>query len=143
MVSAIRDINIHEEDLAEALREAIGESNLTWADVAHSLGKSERQIRYYGSYGRYDINAQSNRLKAHEIRYLPEPLKSIILKFITEESDNFDLNGEVDDEWANLSELFGAIHLDFREGKKYSRIKEDCFMKIAEKMFAEWRAKDE
>ena len=141
MASAIRDINKHEEDMAELIRECIGESDKTWSDVSFALGKSERTVRYYGECG--NLNASNNRLKAHEIKFLPEPLKSVITKFIIEEAETHTLNGTMDDEWAEMSQLFGSIRADFNDGRKYSRLKEDKFRKMCLKMFAEWRAKDE
>ena len=139
MSSANRTINVFEEDIAETLREAVVECT-TWDEVAHSLGKSLRTVYYYGQYGNHDINTHNNRLKAHEIPFLPRCAKQAVLRLLKDkckEPDHFDLNGEIDDEFCDLAELFGGLRERFKNGGKITKLHKDSFMQIAEKMFAE------
>ena len=106
--------------------------------LAKILGKSPRAIYYYG-----DGDATNNNMKAWELPALPTKYFSAFITYLIDEHKNiygdsqYELNGEIDDEFADLAQLFGGIRERFKKGEPITKIHKDQFMQIAEKLFAE------
>ena len=146
MPSAHREICVFEEDLAVTLRESMPDSNYTYEDIAAALGKSTRTVRYYGSYGRYDLNCQNNRLKAHELPFLPPSIRSVILRSILHKAkakEEIPVDGSLDDDVSNIVEILSGIRKRFNEGEKITHLHKDILLNLIEKLFAEIDAKQD
>ena len=110
---------------------------------AQILGKNVRAIYYYG-----DANAPNNDMKAWQLPVIPTKYFSSFITFLIDEHEKiygeqkFELNGQIDDEFADLAQLFGSIRERFIKGEPITKLHEDTFLLIAKKLFAEIKKKE-
>ena len=110
---------------------------------AQILGKNVRSIYYYG-----DADAPNNNMKAWELPAIPTNYFSTFITFLIDEHEKiygdqkFELNGQIDDEFADLAQIFGGIRERFIKGEPITRMHKDSFILIAEKLFAEIEQKN-
>lgn len=99
--------------------------------LARVLGKSLRAIYYYG-----DGDATHNNMKAWEIPAIPPKYFSAFITYIIDEhkflygEHKFELNGEIDDEFCDLAQLFSGIRDRFIKNEPITKMHKDSFMRV-------------
>lgn len=108
---------------------------------AVALGKSQESV-----YAYRDPSRISNSLKACEIPYSTK--KNEILRFLANkcgltvvpQKSPVQLDGSVDDEWAEASELFGIIRHEFNNPRKrFDPVMVTRFLNVIYRLIEEWR----
>ena len=142
-------MKINQSDLARLYEEfnlffnSIIRDNKIAIWFAQILGKNVRSIYYFG-----DPNAKNNDMKTWQLPAIPPEYFSAFLRFIIDEhkyiygEHKFELNGEIDDKFADLAQQFGGIGERFIKGDPITKMHKDIFMRIAEKLFAEIEQKN-
>lgn len=108
---------------------------------AIALGKSQESV-----YAYRDPSRIPNSLKAFEIPFSTKQIE--ILRFLANKSGLTvvpqkgitKLDGSVDDEWAEASELFGIIRHDFNNPRKrFDPVLVTQFLNVIYRLIEEWR----
>ena len=109
---------------------------------AIEVGKSIESI-----YAYRDVTRTANHLKAYEIPFstkAPEILRFLANKIdydIRPKENHLSLNGQVDDDWAELAEKFAQIRHIFNQGGKFQPVLVTEFLHAVYQLIEEWRAR--